>query len=225
MKRAEQVQPVKNLMKKLFFVSLVACFLIACESTYYSTMEQFGVHKRDILVDRVQEGRESQLDAQKQFRSALEQFKSVVDYDGGNLEKRYNKLNSEFEASEDSAQEIHERVDDIDSVATALFKEWKSELAQYSSATLRRQSQEQLGATQRQYSQLISAMRSAETKLDPVLNAMRDQVLFLKHNLNANAIKSLKGEVGSINRNVDSLLAAMEKAINEADTFISQMKS
>jgi len=212
-------------MKKLLFVSLVACFLIACESTYYSTMEQFGVHKRDILVDRVQDGREAQLDAQKQFRSALEQFKSLVDYDGGNLEKRYNKLNKEFEASEDSAQEIHQRVDDIDSVAKALFKEWKGELAEYSSAVLRRQSQEQLDATRRQYSQLISAMRGAETKLDPVLDAMRDQVLFLKHNLNANAIKSLKGEVGSINRNVDSLLAAMEKAISEADTFISQMKS
>jgi len=212
-------------MKKLLFVSLVACFLIACESTYYSTMEQFGVHKRDILVDRVQDGREAQLDAQKQFRSALEEFKSLVDYDGGNLEKRYNKLNKEFEASEDSAQEIHQRVDDIDSVAKALFKEWKGELAEYSSAVLRRQSQEQLDATRRQYSQLISAMRGAETKLDPVLDAMRDQVLFLKHNLNANAIKSLKGEVGSINRNVDSLLAAMEKAISEADTFISQMKS
>ncbi|GAB1264709.1 DUF2959 domain-containing protein [Aurantivibrio infirmus] len=211
-------------MKKLFLIPLT-CFLLACETTYYSAMEQVGVHKRDILVDRVQEGRESQLDAQKQFRSALEQFKSVVDFDGGNLEKRYNKLNKEFEASEDSAEEIHERVDGIESVAKALFKEWKSELAEYSSASLRRQSQEQLNATQRQYDQLISAMRSAEAKLDPVLDAMRDQVLFLKHNLNASAIKSLKGEVVTINRDVDRLLAAMEEAISEADKFISQMKS
>ena len=41
-------------MRTLHVIAFVvlASFLGSCRSMYYSTMEQFGVHKRDILVDR-----------------------------------------------------------------------------------------------------------------------------------------------------------------------------
>ncbi len=187
-------------------------------------MEKFGVHKREILVDRVKEARDSQQDAQQQFRSALDQFKLVTDYDGGKLETAYRRLDSEFETSEKAANTIRERISSVDTVAKALFKEWEDELSLYSSSSLRRDSQTKLNTTQKKYTQLLSAMQRAESKLEPVLSAMRDQVLYLKHNLNTQAIQSLKGDVISINRDVDSLLAAMELAIHEADSFIEQMK-
>ena len=38
----------------------------ACQKAYYSTMEKFGVHKRDIMVDRVGEARDSQEEAKEQ---------------------------------------------------------------------------------------------------------------------------------------------------------------
>ncbi|MGI1680034.1 MAG: DUF2959 domain-containing protein [Cellvibrionaceae bacterium] len=205
-------------------VALLAVAMMGCESAYYNTMENFGVHKRDILVDRVVDARDAQQDAQEQFTSALDEFKAVVSIDGGKLEKAYNRLNNEYEASEESADLIRERISSIESVAGALFKEWEAELKQYSSASLKRESQSQLSATRSKYRQLLSVMRNAESRLTPVLNSMRDQVLYLKHNLNARAIQSLKGEVVTINRDVDNLLAAMEKAIAEADDFIREMK-
>ena len=67
-------------------------------------------------------------------------------------------------------------------------------------------------------------MRNAEKSIDPVLNTLRDNTLFLKHNLNARAISSLKGELSTINSNVSNLIAAMEKAIRESDSFIKQLK-
>lgn len=210
---------------RFIFLALLAFSISACESTYYDTMEKLGVHKREILVDRVEEARDAQQDAQEQFRSALEEFKAVTSFDGGKLEATYERLNDEFESSEDAANDIRDRIGSIESVADALFEEWETELQQYSSANLRRESQSKLKNTQGRYQQLLSAMRKAESRLDPVLSAMRDQVLYLKHNLNAQAIQSLKGEVVSINRNVDSLLAAMEQAIAEADSFIQQMQS
>jgi hypothetical protein len=54
------------------------CSLAGCSTLYYSTMEKFGVAKRDIMVDRVKEAQESQKDAKKEFANALEQFRSVV---------------------------------------------------------------------------------------------------------------------------------------------------
>ena len=210
-------------MKKVLAVLGVAV-LIGCSSAYYNTMEKIGIHKRDIMVDRVEEARDSQKDAEKQFTSALEQFKSVVAVDGGNIEPIYKKLNKEYEESKAAAQEIRDRIDGVESVSKALFKEWEEELKQYSSAQLRNESQRKLTATKAQYQRLITAMRKTESRLDPVLTAMNDQVLYLKHNLNARAIQSMRQEVVKIDKDVDVLLAAMRTSIAEAEAFIKEIK-
>lgn len=212
-------------MKRYWLIILIAVALPACETAYYNTMEKLGVHKREILVDRVEEARDSQQEAQEQFKSALDQFKSVVPVEGGELEKVYERLNGEYEDSEAAASEIRERIDNIETVAEALFDEWENELDQYSSGDLRRDSAAQLRETRDKYKQLIKVMRNAEDRLNPVLEAMEDQVLYLKHNLNARAIQSLRAETVKIDRDVDALLAAMEKAITEADAFIRDMRS
>lgn len=202
---------------------LLPALLVGCESAYYGGMEKLGFHKRDILVDRVEEAQEAQRDGQEQFRSALDQFRSIVQVDGGELEKTYDRLNSEYEASVAAADNIRKRIDSVDNVALALFREWEGELDEYSDSRLRSDSARQLRETKSQYQRLIGAMRSAEKRIEPVLKPMRDQVLYLKHNLNARAIGALKGELGTINRDVDALVAAMEQSIAEADRFIAQM--
>lgn len=211
-------------MKYKSLVLFMTLALTACASTYYNTMERFGVHKRDILVDRVEDARDAQKDGQQQFQSALEQFKSVVVVDGGNIEKTYNRLDDEYQKSDAAAKEIHERIADIESVAKALFAEWSKELKQYSDASLRRESERKLQVTQQKYEQLLATMKKSESRIAPVLDAMRDQVLYLKHNLNARAIQSLREEVVKIDKDVDVLLQAMQQSIAEADEFIREMK-
>lgn len=199
--------------------------LAGCESTYYDAMEQFGVHKRDILVDRIEEAQEAQEDGQEQFRDALEQFRAVVNFDGGDLESIYNRLNNEYEDSVTAADNIRNRIDAVSSVAEALFDEWEAELDQYSSDSLRRNSERQLQQTRTRYNRLMTSMQNAEKTLDPVLASLKDNVLYLKHNLNARAIASLKGELTTVNRDVENLISAMQRAINESSAFIEQMKA
>lgn len=205
-------------------VVLVLGLATGCESTYFNAMEQIGYHKREILIDRIEEAQEAQQEGQQQFKNALEQFRSVVAFDGGELEDYYNRLNDEYEASVDAAETIHDRIEAVDSVANALFDEWRQELDEYTNQSLRRDSEQKLKATERRYKTLITAMRRAEKSIEPVLAALKDNTLYLKHNLNARAIASLKGELGSVNRSVSSLVAAMEAAIRESDTFISELK-
>ncbi len=213
------------MLKPLHSLLIIAAALLAgCETTYYNAMEGMGFHKREILIDRIEEAQEAQQEGQEQFKSALEQFKSVVNFDGGNLEKLYDRLNDEYENSVDAAEDISKRITKVDSVANALFEEWEDELDQYTNANFRRDSQRQLSDTKRRYQRVLTAMRKAEKSIDPVLNTLRDNTLYLKHNLNARAISSLKGELGNVNSNVSSLIAAMEKAIQESDTFIKQLK-
>jgi ElaB/YqjD/DUF883 family membrane-anchored ribosome-binding protein len=202
---------------------LPALWLGGCTSTYYKTMESFGVEKRDILVDRVEEARDAQDEASEQFADALEQFRSVVNFDGGDLEEVYDRLNAEYERSRDKAGQVSERIDAVETVAEDLFDEWQAELDEYTRSDLRRNSESLLKDTQRRYRQMMNAMRRAERTMGPVLEAFQDQVLALKHNLNARAIGALRNELDSIERDTARLISEMQKAIAEADSFIQSM--
>lgn len=214
-------------MKKKPYIIIIAAVFIAlygCESCYYSAMEKIGIHKRDILVDRVKEARETQDETKKQFVTALEQFKGVVSFEGGNLEKEYKKLNTTFKKSEKKAAEVRERVKAVENVSEALFSEWRDEIKQYSNDALRRSSQRKYDITRKKYTELIRAMKKAEAKLEPALAPLRDQVLFMKHNLNAKAIAGLSAEVVKVQANVDKLVKEMESAIAQADSFIKSLQ-
>jgi chromosome segregation ATPase len=199
--------------------------LTGCQSTYYAAMESFGVHKRDILVDRVEEAREDQEAAKETFKTALERFSEVVKQPDSDLKKKYDALSGELEECEDRAAALTDRIESIESVSQALFSEWEEELDQYTNPELRRSSEAQLKTTRERYAELIGAMRKAEGKMEPVLASFRDHVLFLKHNLNAQAIASLQGELTSLEGETAALIKDMEAAIAEADAFIKEMRA
>lgn len=198
--------------------------LAACDTAYMAAMEKMGYAKRDILSSRVKSARDAQEDAKKEIQSALDQFGKVVAYQGGDLEATYKKLNSELQNSEDSADNVRKRIKDVESVADALFSEWKTELGQYSNADLRRKSEEKLTQTKVRYNEMLNAMKKAEQRIDPVLKPLRDQVLYLKHNLNARALAAIKGELVKVDAQVDQLVKDMNRSIAEADKFIQSME-
>ena len=122
------------------------------------------------------------------------------------------------------AQEVTQRIDAVEDVSEDLFDEWDEEIGLITNAKYRSASRSQLNDSKRQYKSLISAMRRAESKMPPVLDAFRDQVLFLKHNLNARAIASLRGELGTIETDVASLIRDMEASISQSRAFIEDME-
>ena len=211
-------------MKKLAVLLLSASMLVGCQSAYYAAAEKVGYAKRDILVDRVESARDAQVEAKEEITDALTEFRKVVNFDGGELEARYQSLAAQLEDSEDAANAVHKRVRDVEDVAEALFKEWREELAQYSNAEMRAKSEQQLKQTRARYDQMIGAMRRAEGRLEPALQPLRDQVLFLKHNLNAQAIAGLKGEVVQVDAQVNQLVAEIDRATAEANRFIAGLK-
>lgn len=210
-------------MLRLLLPLIALTLFSGCETAYINTMEQFGVHKRDILSDRIVDVQEAQAEGQEEFRSALEQFRSIIDVEGGELEKQYNKLQAAYDDSEAAAENISDRIDKVESVAEALFDEWQDELDQYTNQRLRADSERKLKETQRGYQQVMRAMRDSEKSLTPVLNALRDNTLYLKHNLNASAIGALRGEYQNVNSNVEQLLKSMEKSIAESNAFIKTL--
>jgi hypothetical protein len=214
------------MVRLIFCICLLS--LSGCQSTvdnaYYGMWEKLGVEKRDILVDRVEDAQDSQKDAQEQFASALDEFSALINYDGGELEDVYTNLSDQLEVSKESAASVSQRIDKVEAVANALFVEWKNEIDMISSAKLKRDSQRKLAETKRKYASLLVSMRKVENSMTPVLIALQDNVLALKHNLNANAIGALQGEFNSIKQDVGSLIKEMNAAIMQSDDFIKSIK-
>ncbi|MDC0660955.1 DUF2959 domain-containing protein [Marinobacter sp. SS21] len=206
-------------------LGLIVLLLGGCSSLYYSTMEKLGIEKRDILVDRVEDARDAQDEARDTFRSSLARFQSVVATPDSELKAKYADIRDAYEDSQAAAEEVRDRIEAVEDVSEALFEEWQDELALYQSASLRRTSARQLAETRSQYRRLIDRMHQAEDRMEPVLQAFEDQVLYLKHNLNAQAIGALESELGRIRGDVDRLIRNMEQAIAESEAFIQRFQS
>lgn len=212
-------------MKKAWIIALLTVTLIGgCSTVYYSVWKKLGYEKRDILVSRVQKARDSEEAAKQQFKTTYQRFQDLTHYNGGDLEAEYNKIDAAYQSAKERADAVHEHINSVDKVANDMFDEWQNELSEYNNQDLRRQSEQKLRDSKARYAQLLAAMRRSEEKMQPVLAAFHDQDLFLKHNLNAQAISSLSTTTAGIQADVQNLIKDMEASINEANSFIDNLK-
>jgi len=214
---------MKQLILFFLVLSLSACG--TTQSIKYSALEKVGIHKRDILVDRIKDTSVAQEKTKKQFKSAYQELSGLVNVHDNGLEKKYNKLKKAVENSEVRAEDLRTRIASVNEVANALFSEWQQELNEYQNVKLRNISANNLNTTKQRYSFIYQKMQESYEKVLPVLNVLQDNTLYLKHNLNARAVNGLSREVVSIENKVTELIRRMEISIDESTTFINEMES
>jgi len=213
-----------HLPKRRTLVFLLPVFFTAaCNLIYYAAMEKLGREKRDILVKRILTVKKDQQETQEQLKTTLDAFKEVTGFEGGDLEKTYNRLNGSFERCRSRADELHDHVESVDDVAKRMFSEWKGEIKNMRNVTLKRQSQALLTDAQRRHSGYMRQMRATEAKIKPILQAFSDQVVFLKHNLNARAISSLKKTSADLDLQANDLIREIGLSSREADDYIKTL--
>lgn len=203
-------------------LSLLARFISKkFRSVYYNARESIGDHKRSIVVYQVEQACVSLQETRNEFENALERFKTLVSVNETSLEHRYHQLNRQYQFCRSKSDSVSDRIRMIEEVSDALFAEWEQELNEYTNRSLRNSSKQQLKIARQNYSRLIKALHAAEAKIQPVLSAFKDQVLYLKHNLNAHAIAALQHEFIVIGVDISQLIHAMELTIAEASQFVS----
>jgi hypothetical protein len=204
-------------------VLALALLLCGCRSAYYSVWEKFGVQKRDLLKKQVVAARDEEKQAGEQFKDALTRLKELYAFQGGNLEKTYDALKADYDRSASKATDVRNRIKQVETVSGDLFTEWEKEITQISDASLRDKSRSQLQETRSRYTDMHAALKRAEQSMDPILTRFRDHVLYLKHNLNAQAVASLKGEAANIQDDISRLIAEMNASVAKADEFIKTL--
>jgi hypothetical protein len=206
----------------LFSIALILSFT-GCRDMVYSAYEKVGIYKRDLLKKRVVAARDEEKGAQQEFKDALTRLKEMTGFDGGELEKRYRALQSDYDDAASRVAAVHKRVQDVETVAGDLFDEWDKENRQIETDELRRVSRQQLNDTRQRYDDMLRALKRSEQSMDPVLHKLHDYVLALKHMLNAQAMAALSGESTKIQADMSKLIDDMNTSIARADEFIRQM--
>jgi chromosome segregation ATPase len=202
---------------------ILTLLITGCTSTYYKAMETLGKEKRDILVQRVKDAKKDQDQTKQKLQTTMESFQALTGFQGGSLEKSYNRLNSDYESANGQANKLHDKIQSIDQVSNDLFKEWQGEINAMGNAKLKAQDTAMLRNAKTRQATYMRAMRRTEDQIAPVLKAFRDQVLFLKHNLNSRAIGSLKGTTVTLQGDVADLIQSIDASSQEADKLINSL--
>lgn len=155
---------------------LPAAILASCNSIYYTAWEKLGWEKRDLLVSAMKSARSEQKEVGEEFQGALLQLQKLTGYRGGSLERAYNKCKGEYEGCEAQATKV------------------RTEIRKYDKTSLAADSRAKLADKRAHFMQLSTSLHAAESSMEPLLCQFHDQVLYLKHNLNAAAIGSLRGK-------------------------------
>lgn len=212
---------------KIFFL-FVFILSTACQNPVkkmanevrYSAYEFIGIEKRDLFKKDVQRVKGDQEKTGESYKDALEKLKDIYGLDGGNLEKQYRSLNSSYESAQKRSADVTTSIARLNTTANDLFAEWKNEIGQIGDAEMKKKSLAAREETLKKYQEFYAALKKSEKKMAPVLSRLKDQVLFLKHNLNAKAIAGLKTEAGKIQGDIELLLKDMNSSISQADEFM-----
>jgi hypothetical protein len=214
-----------EVVRRTVCIPLIAVILLVtgCTTAYYKTMQTLGKEKRDILVQRIKDAKKDQDQTKQQLQTTMESFQALTGFQGGSLEKSYKRLNSDYESANSQAGKLHDKIQSIDQVSNDLFKEWQGEIAAMGNAKLKAQDTVMLRNAKTRQATYMRAMRRTEDQIAPVLKAFRDQVLFLKHNLNSRAIGSLKATTAGLQGDVADLIQSIDASSQEADKLISSL--
>jgi two-component sensor histidine kinase len=213
-------------MKKSTGLIIMLCFItLGCQGLYNNALEKvFGFEKRELLQKAVESVKKDQVEAQKEFQDAMTELKNLYGFEGGQLEKMYNKFKDRYEDSKEQADVVHDRVKNMDRIAKSMFSEWNKEIKEFTNAEFARDSRSKLEATKERYELLYKSARTSEDAMEPILRKLNDHVLYLKHNLNAASLGALQGETKSIQADVEELMKRMEESIREANNFIPMLR-
>ncbi len=204
---------------------LCAVFLLGgCRAAYYSAWEKVGKEKRHLLQDQVQAAKADQAGASDGFKTVMTRVKELYGFEGGDLEEYYAHLVKDYNMCHKRAEKVEDRIESVEKIAADLFAEWGAEIKDLSNPQFQENSRQQLAATRVRYDKMHASMRVSADKMWPVLNSLNDYVIYLKHNLNARAMGSLKKEMTDIEGDVTILIEDISASIDEADAFLKDFE-
>lgn len=205
---------------KLFITGFLALFAtLACDRAYYKMWEALGREKRDLLTSEIKQTRESQSKLQTEFVATFERIKKEYTFEGGEVENTYRALSKDYKALDERRNSVTKHVEKVDALAEDLFEEWRKEANDMNDTSLRSQSLTKLEQSQAKFAEVAQKYAGMLEVVNGSLKRLHDHVIFMKHNLNAQALGALKRELHAMQPELDRLVAEINRSIALASEF------
>lgn len=208
---------------KIFTICFSFIVLSSCSTIYYNFWETLGREKRDLLKSEMLSADSSHTEVKEELEDSLHRIRSEYDFKEGSLEKTYDSLSADYEDISSRSNELSDNIDKSEDIANDLFSEWRKEALSLNKRKYRKDSLTKLKKTKISFNDTLSSMRHVEKNMRKILKQYKDQVTYIKHNLNAKVIGSLQLEMKSISSEMEKLIVQIDRSKSKAKKFISKL--
>jgi hypothetical protein len=159
-----------------------------------------------------------------QLMKTMDVYNALMADDATDRKKLYKSVQKEMDNTEKRRMKITEEAAKMKSEADTLFAQWAESAAAIENPDLRKRSEDRLEATKASYAEIEAVGQKAADLYPPFMKDLQDQITYLGHDLNAEAVASLKPEVAKLNEKAQALVRSLDDTIGTANQKISALR-
>lgn len=210
---------------KFSLLGLVLVVVATLVLTAGPAKAQFDGQKQvDKLINKANDTIGAMRAARVQIGSTVDGYNTIMAGEAVDNRKAYKKLTKELSKSEKAAANVRTKAAAMDVVANDFFSNWEASLEGFSSEDLRQRSAERLNDTRKRYEEILEAAGEAGDAFDPFVTNLKDQILFLGHDLNPSAIQALQGDAKKLNGRAAEVFKDVDKTIVTASEYTASLR-
>jgi len=185
---------------------------------------QAGVKQAENLVKKTEASAKAITEAREQIKTTLDGYNALIEGNVEDTKKAYGNLQKEMDRSDDRAEDVGKRIDEMNVEADKYFADWTRSLDGISSPDLRARSEERMKDARSRYDQILATTGKAGDMFASFIQNLRDQVTYLGHDLNPRALASLEGDATKLNTAAESFFGKIDSAIDEATSYAASLR-
>lgn len=180
-----------------------------------------SIEQVDELLRRIERVQAESAVAKESAHSALNELCTLVSPGfKGDAAMAFAKFVAASDASEEQGETLRDSVEPMRDAADALFRRWTKDMEAFGNSRMRQRSQTRLDETRTSYQSIVGASQAAQIALDAFHDDLRDHATFLRHDLNANSVASLRGDVRQLREQIEGLDMRFDATVAAARAYV-----
>ncbi|MEM8711957.1 MAG: DUF2959 family protein [Planctomycetota bacterium] len=186
-----------------------------------STSQSVGLENVDSLVSRVEQVHlETELAKQSVYAAIVSLGPLFAQDFEGDATEAFEAFAQAVEMSEIQANELRAHVSPMRNAAAEVFERWNATLDDFSSPNMKQRSADRLEATRERFAEVQEAAIMAQTQYDALNGQLRDTVLFLGHDFNAQSVAEIEEDAFSIRDSARELGKVFDDCMDAAAEYV-----
>ncbi len=207
--------------------SIAACAALfgatAIFPSCFSTKQSVGLENVDSLVSRVEQVHlETELSRQAVYQAIVALGPLFAEDFNGDPTEAFEAFAQATEASERQANELRAHVSPMRNSAANVFERWAKTLDEFSSPNMKQRSADRLEATRERFAEVQEAAVLAQQSYDQLNGELRDTVLFLGHDFNAQSVAEIEEDAYAMRDRARELGKIFDDCMDASAEYVSK---